>query len=353
MAFIENNCSSIKGISVCIPENVVSNWDYKLIPEEEKEKFIKGIGIETRHITDDNTTTADLCYKAAEHLIEKLQWNKSEIELLVFITQTPDYKMPATSCVLQDRLSLSTSCMAIDISQGCSGYVYGLSVVGSLLSSGTIKKALLLTGNTQSKNVNYEDQSAYPLFGDAGSATAMEFSEDNFNEMKFHFATDGSGKNTIIIPDGGYRTPVTQESFKIEEFDGGIKRNRLNLKMEGDDTFSFVISEVPKAINRLFEYYNINKDDLDYYLLHHASKFTCERLRKKMKFEPDKTPLILKDYGNSSNASIPLLFTTVLRERVMNEKLNCMISGFGVGLSLGVGVISIGNLECSNLIMYE
>jgi 3-oxoacyl-[acyl-carrier-protein] synthase-3 len=353
MAFIGNNNSSIKGISVCIPNNVISNWDYELIPEEEREKFIKGIGIETRHITDENTTTSDLCYKAAEHLIEKLQWDKSDIELLVFITQTPDYKMPATSCVLQDRLGLPTTSMAIDISQGCSGYVYGLSVVGSLLSSGSIKKALLLTGNTQSKNVNYEDQSSYPLFGDAGSATAIEYSVDNSDEMKFHFVTDGSGKDTIIIPDGGYRNPVTKDSFVVEEFDGGIKRNRLNLRMEGDDTFSFVISEVPKAINRLFNHYGLNKDDLDFYLLHHASKFTCERLRKKMKFDPDKTPLVLKDYGNSSNASIPLLFTTALRDKVLNEKIRCMISGFGVGLSLGIGVISIGNLECSDLIKYE
>jgi 3-oxoacyl-[acyl-carrier-protein] synthase-3 len=353
MAYINIKRSLIKGVCVSVPKNVVSNWDYEVVPEEDREKFINGIGIEKRHVTDYNTTTSDLCFNAAGHLIEKLKWNKSDIELLVFVSQTPDYKMPATSCVLQDRLGLPTSCMTIDISQGCSGYVYGLSVVGSLLSVGSIKKALLLAGNTQSKNVNYEDQSAYPLFGDAGSATAIEFSEDNYDEMKFHFATDGSGKNTIIIPDGGYRNPVTQESFTIEEFDGGIKRNRLNLKMEGDDTFSFVISEVPKAINRLLEYYNINKDDLDYYLLHHASKFTCERLRKKMKFEPDKTPLILKDYGNSSNASIPLLFTTVLREKVMNERLRCMISGFGVGLSLGVGVISLGNLECSDLIMYE
>lgn len=353
MAYLNVDNSLIRGVTVCIPNNIVSNWDYEMIPKEEREKFINGIGIEKRHITDDSTTTSDLCFKAAKHLLDELQWDKSDIELLVFISQTPDYKMPATSCVLQDRLGLPLSCMTIDISQGCSGYVYGLSVVSSLLITGSIKKALLLTGNTQSKNVNYEDQSAYPLFGDAGSATAIEFSEDKFDEMKFHFATDGSGANTIIIPDGGYRNPVTPESFKIEEFNGGIKRNRLNLKMEGDDTFSFVISEVPKAINRLFDYYDINKNDLDYYLLHHASKFTCERLRKKMKFEVDKTPLVLREYGNSSNASIPLLFTTTLKDKVKSEKLRCMISGFGVGLSLGVGVISIGNLVCSDLIMYE
>lgn len=353
MAFVENINTSIKGISVCIPNNVVNNRDYDVIPEEDKDKFIQGIGIETRHVTDKNTTTSDLCYEAAKYLIDKLQWDKSEIELLVFVTQTPDYKMPATSCILQDRIGLPTSCMTIDISQGCSGYVYGLSVVGSLLSSGSIKKALLLTGNTQSKNINYEDKSAYPLFGDAGSATAIEYSDQSYDTMKFHFATDGSGKDTIIIPDGGYRSPVIKDSFIVEEFDGGIKRNRLNLRMEGDDTFSFVISEVPKAINKLLNHYGINQDDLDYYLLHHASKFTCDRLRKKMKFDPDKTPFVLKDYGNSSNASIPLLFSTVLRDKLMSGRIDCLISGFGVGLSLGVGIISLENLKCSDLIKYE
>lgn len=353
MAFVTNINTSVKGVTVCMPNNIVENNDYELIPIEDRTKFIDSIGIERRRVAPNNVCTSDLCFQAAEHLIEKLGWNKSEIELLVFVSQTPDYKMPSTSCLLQDRLGLSMSCMTIDISQGCSGFVYGLSVVGSILSNGSIKKALLLTGNTQSKNINYYDKSVYPLFSDAGSALAMEYCDENYDKMNFYFATDGSGKNTIIIPDGGYRNPVSQDSFLIEEFDGGIKRNRLNLRMEGDDVFSFVISQLPKAYNALFDNFNIDKNVVDYYLIHHASKFLCEKLRKKMGFEKEKTPLVLKDYGNSSNSSIPLLLSTVLKDKVTSKKLNLIISGFGVGLSLGIGEVSLNSLKCADLIDYE
>lgn len=353
MAFVTNINTSVKGVTVCMPTNIVENNDYELLQVEERLKLIETIGIERRRVAPKNVCTSDLCYQAAEHLINKLAWNKSDIDLLLFVSQTPDYKMPATSCLLQERLGLSMSCMTIDISQGCSGFVYGLSVIGALLSNGSIKKALLLTGNTQSKNISFHDKSVYPLFSDAGSALAIEYSPDNYDKMNFYFATDGSGKNTIIIPDGGYRNPINQDSFKIEEFDGGIKRNRLNIRMEGDDVFSFVISQVPKAYNSLFEHFKIDRNSVDYYLIHHASKFLCEKLRKKMSFEKEKTPIVLKDFGNASNASIPLILCTALKEEVKSKKINLIISGFGVGLSLGIGEISLNHLKCSDLINYE
>jgi 3-oxoacyl-[acyl-carrier-protein] synthase-3 len=352
MAFVTNINTSVKGVTVCMPNNVVENNDYDIIPINERTKFIESIGIERRRVAPKDVCTSDLCLQAAEHLIKKMSWDKSDIDLLVFVSQTPDYKMPATSCILQERLGLSMSCMTIDISQGCSGFVYGLSIVGSLISNGSMKKALLLTGNTQTKNISYYDKSAYPLFSDAGSALAIEYSPINYDKMNFYFATDGSGENTIIIPDGGYRNPISQDSFKIEEFDGGIRRNRLNLRMEGADVFSFVISQVPKAYDALFEHFNVDRSTVDYYLIHHASKFLCEKLRKKMGFEKEKTPFVLKDFGNASNASIPLLLSTTLKEEVESKKINLIISGFGVGLSLGIGDISLDNLKCADLIDY-
>ena len=241
--------------------------------------------------------------------------------------------------------------MTIDISQGCSGYVYGLGVVGALVSNGTIKKALLLVGNTQSKNTNYKDKSVFPLFSDAGSATAIEYCPHSDDFFKLSFGTDGSGETTIIIPDGGYRHPVSVESFKEEDFEGGIKRNRLNIAMHGDDVFSFVIGNLPKFTKNLFEHFNIAPDDIDYFLVHHASKFLCNKLLKKLNIPNEKAPMVLKDYGNSSNATIPLLMT-VIKDEICNKQLRMYISGFGVGLSLGVGIISIGNLDCAEQIEY-
>lgn len=352
MAFVEHRHIKMRGLTVCVPRNVVENRDYSVIPEAERPAFIEAIGIERRHVAPEEVCTSDLCQKAAEHLIEKLGWQKDEIELLVFVSQTPDYKMPATSCVLQHRLGLPKSCMTMDVSQGCSGYVYGLSIVSAFVQTGAIKKALLLVGNTQSKNVNYWDQSTYPLFGDAGSATAIEYAESGGDRYMFSFLTDGSGEETIIIPDGGYRHPVTSQSFEMKEFEGGLKRSRLNIRMQGDDVFAFVAGNVPKASKALFQQYNIDTSKIDYYLLHHASKFIYDKLVKKLNIPDGKAPLILKDFGNSSNASIPLIMATAIREDVLTKPLQMYVSGFGVGLSMGVGVINIDPLDCADYIEY-
>lgn len=349
MAFIEIKNVKMVGTTVCVPKQIVENKDYEIIPIAERASFIASIGIERRRVALKSICTSDLCQEAAEHLINKIGWQKEDIELIVFVSQTPDYKMPSTSCVLQHRLELPANCMTIDISQGCSGYVYGLSVIGSLLSSSSIKKGLLLVGNTQSKNTNYKDKSTYPLFSDAGSATAFEYSP-NSDEYKLSFVTDGSGENTIIIPDGGYRNPVTIDSFKEIEYEGGLVRNKLNLKMQGDDVFAFVASNIPKATRAMFEHFNIVQEDIDYYLLHHASKFIVNKLIKKLALPDNKVPIQLSDFGNSSNVSIPLLLTTSLREEVMQRHLCLYVSGFGVGLSLGVGVITIDKLLCADII---
>lgn len=352
MAFVEHRHIKMQGVTVCVPQTVVENSDYTVVPESERPAFIEAIGIERRHVAPREICTSDLCQKAAEHLINQLGWQKEEIELVVFVSQTPDYKMPATSCVLQHRLGLPKSCMAIDVSQGCSGYVYGLSVVSAFVQSGTIKKALLLVGNTQSKNVNYEDKSTYPLFGDAGSATAIEYCDGDADHYMMSFVTDGSGEETIIIPDGGYRHPVTPESFELKKYEGGLKRTNLNIAMKGDDVFAFVAGNVPKASKALFEHFNVSTDSLDYYLLHHASKFIYNKLAKKLNIPDGKAPLILNDFGNSSNASIPLIMTKAIREDVLNKSLQMYISGFGVGLSMGVGVINISHLRCADYIEY-
>jgi 3-oxoacyl-[acyl-carrier-protein] synthase-3 len=335
---------SIKGVSVAIPKNVESNYDYDVIPENLRSRFIESIGIEQRHIVEPGVCTSDLCYAAAQNLITRLNWDKNEIDLLVFVSQTPDYKMPATSCVLQHRLGLNNRIMAFDVSQGCTGYLYGLGIVGSLISSGQYKKALLLVGNTQSLNTSYYDQSAYPLFGDAGSATAIEFACSNSDRIVLGYYTEGAGANSIIIPDGGYRNPVNQQSYIMEEFEGGIRRNRMNLKMVGDDVFSFVISQVPKVVNDLLTQEKVSYEDIDYLLLHQASLFTCNSLRKKLRFPVEKTPYILSKFGNCSNASVPMLMAESIKAQCLKGDLQLLVTSFGVGLSIACCLLHISGL---------
>lgn len=340
------------GLTVCIPSNVVENMDYEGVPIEERQHFVESIGIERRHVVNGNVCTSDLCYQATKHLMDKIEWRPDDVELLVFVSQTPDYRMPATSCVLQHRLGLPKTCMTIDVSQGCSGYVYGLSVIGSILASGTIKKGLLLVGNTQSRNLNYHDKSTWPLFGDAGSATAFEYNPNTKDSYKLSYLTDGGGEKTIIIPDGGYRNMVTPESFIEREYDGGIRRNNLNVFMQGDDVFAFVISNIPKATRSMYEHFNINPEKIDYFLIHHASKFIINKLKKKLIIPDEKAPMLLRNYGNSSNVSIPLIMAIAIREDVLTRPLTLYVSGFGVGLSLGVGVMSLNQPKVCDIIEF-
>lgn len=347
MAFVEIKNVKMQGMAIAVPKQVFENKEYDVVPLNQRDAFVEAIGIERHHIAPKDVCTSDLCQVAAEDVMQKVGWAKEDIDVLIFVSQTPDYHMPSTSCVLQSRMELPKTCMTFDISQGCSGYVYGLSVMGSLLSSGTMKKGLLLVGNTQSKNVNYADKSTFPLFGDAGSATAFEYCPEDGDCYQLSFMTDGSEK-TIVVPDGGYRNMVNHDSFVEYEFGEGIRRNRLNLQMIGDDVFAFVALNVPKATQTMFEQFAIDTNQIDYYLIHHASKFIIDKLIKKLHIPDGKAPIQLRNYGNSSNASIPLLVCTSIQQQVLNQDLKLYVSGFGVGLSMGVGIINIGHLQCAD-----
>lgn len=350
MAFLKIKNVKIKGISACVPSNFEKSADYSLMTVEEIIKFISSTGIEKRHVAKKSECSSDLCYEAAEKLIADLDWQKDEIGLLVFATHTGDYKIPSTSCLLQHRLGLSKHIMAFDINHGCTGFVYGLSIIANLLNAGSIKKGLLLVGNTQSKNVSFEDKSTYPIFGDAGTATALEFSEDCFDEMEFNFITDAANSQSVYIPDGGYRNPITADSLKVESFEEGIKRNRTHLKMDGADVFSTAIKLVPESINELFSHYGIEKDKVDYLVMHQANKFLCEKIRKKLKIEPEKVPYNFRDFGNSSGASIPLTMLTNLKEELSNKELDLILASIGGGFSIASARVKSKAIYCSDLI---
>ncbi len=296
--------------------------------------FSESTGIKARRRSTQDITASDLCLHAAEKLIAELRWEKSEIEALVFVSQTPDYILPATSCVLQQRLGLSKECYTLDISLGCSGWVYAISVLAALLQNGTIKKGLLLSGDTVTKICSPEDKSTYPLFGDAGTATALEY-DSGANGMQFNFNTDGNGYETIIVRDGGYRSPVGEESLEMRDGGENIRRRGIDLELDGMDVFSFGITKAPKSVKQLCEHFNIDKDSVDIFTFHQANLMMNEMIRKKLKLPEDKVPYCMDEFGNTSCASIPLALVTREREKLQNERLKHIACGFGVGLSWG------------------
>lgn len=349
MAFQEIKNVSISGISACVP---AYKEDNKTIPlfqnEQESQKYIEATGVEYRRmVKDSGVCTSDLCYHSGVKLMNEIGWQPEEIDCLIFVSQTPDYILPATACVLHDRLGLSQDCYALDISLGCSGWVYGLSVIGSLLSGGTMKKGLLLAGDTTTVTKSPRDKSAYPLFGDAGTATALEYKPEAV-PMKFEFGTNGKGHEAIIIPDGGFRNFFNENSFNVKEMEPGIFRNRLQSIMNGPAVFTFGISKAPGSVNALLEHFRISKEDIDYFVFHQANLFMNEKIRSKLKIEPEKVPYSLKEYGNTSSASIPLTIVSQLRSCMNDKKL--IACSFGVGLSWASVFFETNSVKCPEII---
>ena len=349
MAIISFQNVKITGISACVPKNISENKNSSVFENSSVADFISATGIERRRVADNETCTSDLCYASAVRLIDELGWDKNEIDCLVFVTQTPDYIVPATSPILQDRLGLSMDCYTLDISLGCSGWVYGLSVIASLMSSGGIRKGLLCVGDTLSKFCSVDDKSTYPLFGDAGTVTALEYQE-GAEGFKFNMNSDGRGAEAIMIEDGGYRNPVSQVSFVKTELSEGITKNKLQLHLDGMDVFSFGISKAPKSVQKLIDVYQIEKESVDAFVFHQANKFMNEKIRKKLKIDSEKVPYSLKDFGNTSGATIPLTMVTNMQSKLRASKQNIIASGFGVGLSWGAVYFSTQNIVCTDLI---
>ena len=343
MAYIDFKNVRIAGMSSGVPKHIEYTKDNPNISAEyDYEDFIKSTGIRSRRF-DERFTTSDLCCAAAEKLIADLQWDKSEIEVLIFVTQGPDYIAPCTACIVQDRLGLKKDCYAAEIPLGCSGWVYGLSYAVSLLASGCVKKALLLVGDARLHIPTID-----PLVGFAGTATALEYCE-GADGFKFNFGTDGSGYDAIIVPDGGARNQISPKSFEMEDVNGR-QMCRLQSRMNGMDVFAFAISTAPKSMKKLAEHYSINLDEIDYCILHQANLKIDEIIKTKMKFPDSKVPMCLFDFGNTSSASIPLTITSQLKGKVENQKTKFLCCGFGIGLSWGSVYFETENIVISDLV---
>jgi len=342
MAFLEFKNVRIAGISAGVPEKKICNLDIKDISADyDSAAFVETTGVLERRV-DSQLTASDLCVPAAEKLIADLKWDKSEIDALIFVSQYADYILPATACIIQDRIGLSKECYAMDIALGCSGWVYGLSSAASLLGGGNFKKVLLMVGDARRRAV-YDD----PLFGFAGAVTAIEYVEGE-KGFQFHFGTDGSGFDAIIVPDGGARNQFTEQSLSIEDVEGK-KQHRLQSRMKGMDVFSFGITTAPRSIKKLAEHYNFNYLDADFYVFHQANMKMNNMIAKKLKLASEKVPSCMYHFGNTSSASIPLTIVTQLKGKC-ESKARFVCCGFGVGLSWGTVAFDTKNIIVSELV---
>ncbi len=349
MAKITFHGVGIKALSACVPPEVIYNKDLGyLIPEEEIEKTINNIGIIERRIAAPDVMASDLCYKAAQQLMADNDIAPESIDVLLFMSQTPDYRIPATSCLLQHRLGLSRETMCFDISLGCSGYLFALSTAFAYASMEGINRVLLLDGETFSKIVNRRDKVDWPLYGDAGTATLIE--KGDYGDSTFMLYTDGSGEDTLKIH-AGMRNPITPESCVEREQEDGNIRSDLEVYMDGMDVFNFAISKVPKSIKQLLKETEKSVDDVDYLIFHQANRFMMDFFVKKLKMNPDRVPYCIHKYGNTSSASVPLTISSELCGK-LDGNHTMLMSGFGAGLSWGSALMSMHDCKVSPVIEY-
>lgn len=340
----------ITALSAAIPKNVINNYEYtQYFDADQVKQVVDKVGIYERRFADAKTCSSDLCFAAAERLIADNNIDKSEIDLLVFISQTPDYRMPATSVLLQDRLGLPKSTIAFDINLGCSAFIYGLSVVFSMVSTGCIRKALILDGETRSKVYSPKDRRTAFLFGDGGVAALIEKS-DKFGESYFSLNSDGSREDLIKINGGGYRHPSSLETLKekvVDEY-GNIRSDEQGY-MRGADVFNFVISEIPNDIKKLTSFAGVDVKDLDYYILHQANNFINSYLAKKLKLDTSKIPSTIEKYGNTSSVSVPLTIVDQLKRKMEGTK-RLLLSAFGVGMTWATAIVPFNDLKISDIV---
>ena len=357
MALFEIENVKIKGIAACVPNNLVKTSDLEIFSIKEAQLFTQNTGINQRYVSEGNICASDLCFQAAENLISDLNWTKDKIDILIFVSQTADYILPATSNLLQNRLGLSQDCFCLDISLGCSGYIYGLSVISNLLQNNTFNKGLLLVGDTISTYTSANDNSVYPLFGYAGTATALEFDKFSNDRWIFDIGTDGSGSDAIKIKSGGSRFRTNNKSFELQDivvndvFFG--KRSSADLKLEGIDVFNFAIKKAPNSIFNTLKHASIQVDVIDYFFLHQANLFMNETIRKKIKVQKEKMPNSIQDFGNTNGASIPLTIVHTLKDFNLNKDLSVLMCGFGVGLSWGSLLLKLEKTIITNMSFYN
>lgn len=327
----------IKAISYYTPNQVLTNEDLvHEFPEWTVEKVASKVGIHQRYISSDNETAGDMALKAAEKLFEEHGIDRNDIDFVLLCTQSPDYFLPSTSCILQDKLGLRQDIGAFDFNLGCSGYVYGLSVAKGVVAAGIAKNILLLTSETYTKYLHPKDKGNRTIFGDAATATLI--SDTGFAEIgEFVLGTDGSGYEQLIVKSGASRNPMMQNDVCFD--DNGNPISSDHLFMNGPDIFTFTIERVPKMVQDLLNKSNLEKDDITLFVPHQANMYILEFLRKKMKIDKDKYYINLANFGNTVSSTIPIALCEAHNEDKLHGHV--LLAGFGVGLSWGGVMLKI------------
>jgi 3-oxoacyl-[acyl-carrier-protein] synthase-3 len=350
MAYLKYQGVGISAIAAAVPRKIIRNYEYTLhFPAEEVKEVVDKIGVFERRFADENTCSSDLCFAAAEKLIADNDINKEEIDLLIFISQTPDYRMPATSVILQHRLGLPNTTIAFDITLGCSAFIYGMSVVYAMMEKSGLRKALILDGETRSKVYSAKDRRTAFIFGDAGVAALVE-RDEKFGESFFSLNSDGSREDLIKINAGGYRNPSTPETLveKVVDEYGNIRTEEQGY-MNGGDVFTFVNREIPRDIKNVLEYTQKDKDSFDYIVFHQANNFINTHVAKKLKLDMEKIPSTIEKYGNTSSVSVPLTIVSELKDKMQGNK-ELLLSAFGVGMTWATAIVPFVDLKISEIV---
>jgi 3-oxoacyl-[acyl-carrier-protein] synthase-3 len=315
---------AVRGVMACVPPREISNErDYPWFDATEIRKITAMAGIKSRRQVEPDTCTSDLCFAAAKALLQRLDWDPLTIDGLILVTQTPDYVMPTTSCILQYRLGLADSCAAFDVALGCSAYVYGVWLSNALLSSRACRRILLLAGDTPSKFIDPKDRATALLFGDAGSATAVEATDDPGSEAHYIMMTDGSGASDLIIPGGMFRNRFPAEPAQY------------CLHMDGGHIFDFTRNRVPTLVTDLLAFSGKVPQDYAYFIFHQANEYVNKFLVSKAGLSLSQVPFSIAQFGNTSAASVPLTLAVAGPPAIESDGYNVMLLGFGVGLSWG------------------
>lgn len=353
MAFLQYEGVGVTALSAAVPKQIIINREYtEVFSKAEADEIVDKTGVEQRRFADENTCSSDLCLAAAEKLLIDNAINKDDIDLLVFISQTPDYRMPATSVTLQYRLGLSNQTIALDINLGCSAFIYGLSVVYGMMERSHLRKALLLDGETRSKVYSKHDRRSAFLFGDGGVAALIE-RDPKFGESVFSLNSDGSRADLIMIPAGGYRKMSSANTLiekVVDEF--GNMRSEEQGYMRGGDVFNFVIREIPRDIKNTLDYADRKIDDFDFVVFHQANSFINSYLLKKMKLEATKVPTTIAKFGNTSSVSVPLTIVSELKNKMHGNK-ELLLSAFGVGMTWATAVVPFVDCKISDIVEVE
>lgn len=327
----------IKAISYYTPNQVLTNEDLVLeFPEWTVEKVASKVGINARHISASDETAGDMAIKAAENLFAEHNVDRQDIDFVLLCTQSPDYFLPSTACIIQDRLGLRQDIGAFDFNLGCSGYVYGLSVAKGFITAGIAKNILLLTSETYTKYLHPKDKGNRTIFGDAASATLV--STTGFAEIgDFVLGTDGAGYEKLIVRTGAAKCP--QKVNDLHYDDNGNPMSSDYLSMNGPDIFTFTIERVPTMVRSLLEKSGLTKDNINLFIPHQANLYILEFLRKKMKIEKEKYYINLMNFGNTVSSTIPIALCEARKEDRLHG--NVLLAGFGVGLSWGATILKI------------